>query len=422
MPSARRSSRRQPRILEGKEGQALLALDSLCPPGLSNTARLAGLAGMIQWWEALHSRDRVAQVTSLRRKRDSRPWGSIVLFLGPALILYSAFTLFPVFMTFFNSVHKLDMTQNLARSFVGIQNFREILTGDLIIKHALLNSVTWAFVTPFFDVGLGFLLALVLFSSKPPGARVFRTVWYIPVLFDWVVVGVLTRWIYNYEWGPVVKALRAVGLDRLAVNFLGAVIRFQPGDLLYYLPLVLLPPTAWLLVRGVRRQSFSHLFGALLLGAVVVVLIPFRWGIANIPLYSLIAMVVWRFTGWNMVIFLAALHSLPEEVLEAARIDGANYWQVLGHIIIPLLRVVIVNLYILSWIGKMMQFALVWVSTRGGPVYYTETVATYVQKRAFEWRTLDLGYPSAIAVLWFVVVFGGALLFNRILSGETIEY
>ena len=70
-----------------------------------------------------------------------------------------------------------------------------------------------------------------------------------------------------------------------------------------------------------------------------------------------------------------------------------------------------------------MQFALVWVTTQGGPLYYTETIATYVQKRAFAWRTLDLGYPSAIAVLWFLLVFISALIFNRFLkSQESYEF
>ena len=71
-----------------------------------------------------------------------------------------------------------------------------------------------------------------------------------------------------------------------------------------------------------------------------------------------------------------------------------------------------VNLAILDFIGKMKQFALVWVMTRGGPMWGTETVATYVVKRAFEWKTLDLGYPSAIAVLWFVIIFGLSLVLH----------
>lgn len=363
-----------------------------------------------------------AEVARSRRKRERKPWGSIALFLGPAIVMYCAFTLFPVFMTFYNSVHKLDMAQNLARSFVGLQNFKELLTTDLIVSHALRNSMTWAFVTPFFDVGLGFVLALILFS-RPPLVRFFRTVWYVPVLFSWVVIGVLTRWIYNYDWGPVVLTLRAIGLDKLAVNFLGTVIRMEPDSWLRYLPVLLFIPSGWVFINAVRRRSLSHLTGALLIASLSVVLVRSASGRINLPLYSLIAMTVWKFAGWNMVIFLAALSSLPEELLEAARIDGANYWQVLRHIIVPLLRVLMVNLYILSWIGKMMQFALVWVTTRGGPVHYTETIATYVQKRAFEWRTLDLGYPSAIAVLWFLAVFISALILNRFLqSQEAYEY
>jgi raffinose/stachyose/melibiose transport system permease protein len=78
---------------------------------------------------------------------------------------------------------------------------------------------------------------------------------------------------------------------------------------------------------------------------------------------------------------------------------------------------------ILSFIGKMKQFALVWVMTRGGPLWATETVATYVVKRAFHWRTFDLGYPSAIAVIWFVIVLALSLLLTRALQRrELIQY
>ena len=103
------------------------------------------------------------------------------------------------------------------------------------------------------------------------------------------------------------------------------------------------------------------------------------------------------------------MHTIPQEYLEAAWVDGAGAWHRALHIIIPLLRPTIVNLIILDFIGKMKQFALVWVMTRGGPMRGTETVATYVIKRAFEWKTLDLGYPSAIAVIWFVIIFGLSL-------------
>jgi multiple sugar transport system permease protein/raffinose/stachyose/melibiose transport system permease protein len=129
------------------------------------------------------------------------------------------------------------------------------------------------------------------------------------------------------------------------------------------------------------------------------------------------------FAGFNMVVLLAAIHAIPADYLEAASIDGARAWQRTTRIMVPLLRPTIVNLVILDFIGKMKQFALVWVMTRGGPMWGTETVATYVVKRAFEWKTLDLGYPSAIAVIWFVIIFGLSLLLTRVLQRrEALEF
>ncbi len=357
-----------------------------------------------------------------RKKSRRKPWGSIVLFLGPALILYIIFTLYPVYMTFFNSFHKIDMANNLARSFVGLANYKELLTEDLILPDALRNSLTLAFVTPFFDVGLGFILALILYS-KPPLARLFRTLWFIPILVSWVVVGVLTRWIFNYDWGPIVLFLRTIGLEKLAVNFLGAVPRLDPEGWQHYIPFLLIIPAAWLFIRAVKTKQFAGFSVSVLLIVIMVALLRFPSNVINLPLYSLLSMIVWKFAGFSMVIFLAALSSLPTETMDAARVDGAGYGQLLFRIIIPMLRPVIVNLFILSWIGKMVQFALVWVTTRGGPIHYTETIATYVQKRAFGWRTLDLGYPSALAVLWFLVVFVSVLIIKRLLQvDDDLEY
>ena len=90
---------------------------------------------------------------------------------------------------------------------------------------------------------------------------------------------------------------------------------------------------------------------------------------------------------------------------------------------IPLLRPTLLNLYILAFIGKMKIFDLVWIMTQGGPLWSTETVSTYVYKRAFNWNTFDLGYPSAIAAVWFGVVCAAVLLLNRLLaSRERLEF
>ncbi|MBN1317012.1 MAG: sugar ABC transporter permease [Anaerolineales bacterium] len=325
-------------------------------------------------------------IRNLRNRIRKRQWGSIVLFLSPAIALYLAFTLIPVFITFYNSVHVLDMT-TWEHEYIGLAHYLELLPriqattksiagssgllpfemiwGDKIFRLAITNSVKWAIASPLLEIPLAFLLALLLYN-KVPLTRFFRVAWFCPMLISWVVTGIIFRWIFNNEWGVINSLLKLLGLGSLARNWLG------------------LPGTA---------------------------------------LPALIGVTTWKFVGFNMVLLLAALSSIPSEILDAAKVDGSNQVQLLGHIIIPLVRPTVVNAVILSFIGKMKQFALVWVTTRGGPLYHTETVATYMQKRAFGWRTLDLGYPSAIAVLWFLVIFSSSLLFTWIFKRrEVLEY
>jgi len=301
----------------------------------------------------------------IRAPRPRRPWGSIAMFLCPALFFYFAFIIYPVLVTFFNSFHILRQDLGLTYQFVGLQHFKEILGSDEVFWKAAQNSLTWGIVAPLIDMPLALTLALLL-HAKVPFARFFRTVWFTPLLMSYPVVGVIWLWVYNYDWGMANLVLRAIGLGRYAQAWLAN-------------PVTALP--------------------------------------------ALILVTTWMFTGFHMVILLTAMHTIPQEYLEAAWVDGADRWQRTFHIIIPLLRPTLVNLAILDFIGKMKQFALVWVMTRGGPMRGTETVATYVIKRAFEWRTLDLGYPSAIAVIWFVIIFGLSYGLTRFLQRrEALEF
>jgi ABC-type sugar transport system permease subunit len=297
--------------------------------------------------------------------RAGRPWGSILMFLGPALCFYFAFIIYPVLVTFYNSVHTLRMDLGMQYEYVGLQHFKEVLFEDEVFWKSARNAMTWAAVAPCLDIPLALILAFTL-HSKVPFARVFRTVWFTPLLMSYPVVGVIWLWVYNYDWGMANLTLRFLGLGDYAQAWLAS------------------PTTA---------------------------------------LPALILVTTWMFAGFNLVVMLAAIHAIPMEYIEAARVDGAGPWHRLFYIIIPLLRPTIVNLIILDVIGKMKQFALVWVMTRGGPMWGTETVATYVIKRAFEWKTLDLGYPSAIAVLWFVIIFGLSVGLTRFLQRrEALEF
>ena len=233
---------------------------------------------------------------------------------------------------------------------VGLANYAELVADDIFWR-AVRNTITWACTSPLVEVSIALLLALALYA-RVPGARFFRVAWFTPVLMSYVVVGILWLWIYNFDWGPVNVALRALGLGGWTKAWLGD------------------PKTA---------------------------------------LPSLIFVTSWMWVGFNMVVLLAALHSLPKEVIEAAELDNCGWGGKLVFVILPLIRATLLNLIVLSFIGKMKIFDLVWITTKGNPLWATETVSTYVYKRAFEWTTFDLGYPSTIAAVWFVIVLAAVL-------------
>ncbi len=263
------------------------------------------------------------------------------------MTVYVAFTAYPAVRTFWNSFHEV-----LPRGdeYIGLANYAELAKDDIFWR-AVENTITWALVSPLIEVSVALLLALALYA-RIPGGRFFRVAWFTPVLMSYVVVGILWLWIYNYDWGPINTGLRAIGLDALARPWLGD------------------PATA---------------------------------------LPSLIFVTSWMWVGFNMVVLLAAIHSLPREVVEAAELDNCGWVGKLFFVILPMIRATFLNLIVLSMIGKMKIFDLVWITTKGNPLWATETVSTYVYKRAFEWTTFDLGYPSTIAAVWFVIVLAAVL-------------
>jgi raffinose/stachyose/melibiose transport system permease protein len=297
------------------------------------------------------------------RRRSRTPWLAIFAFLAPALLLYIGFTIYPALRTFYNSVHTIKPRGVVV--FVGLANFRELLGADPVFWKAVRNTMLWGVVAPIPDVLVGLLLALCLYA-KVPLARLFRVVWFMPVLLSYVVVGIIWMWVYNYEWGVANQLLREIGLSSLAHSWLGD------------------PATArWAVM-------FTH---------------------------------VWKWVGFNMVVCLAALYALPTEILEAAALDNCGWLRRLIFVMIPMTWRTLLNLLVLSFIGKMRVFDLVWIMTGGGPLWSTETVSTYLYKRAFEWNTFDLGYPSSIAALWFVVVLAFVLALTVLFrQREQLEY
>ena len=119
-------------------------------------------------------------------------------------------------------------------------------------------------------------------------------------------------------------------------------------------------------------------------------------------------MSVWKNVGFSLVILLAGLQSLPQDVIDAARVDGANAWQLTLRVITPLMRPILVLTALLSIIGGLKVFDLIFIMTRGGPTYSTEVLATMLYRHAFELN--EMGVASAIAVILVALVLGTARL------------
>lgn len=279
------------------------------------------------------------------------------------MVFFAVFTVYPLMSSFYYAFHTIGLAGGkLVATYVGLDNFKALLK-DPIFFTAVRNSLIWGVVGPGIEMTTAAALAFMVYY-RVPLYRFYRVAWFTPILVSGVIIGIVFRWIFNYDWGLVNVALRAIGLGQLALNWLGR---------------------------------------------------------ADTPLAVVILVHFWATFGFTFVLLLAGLSAVPHELEEAAQIDGASRWQVVRHVLLPLLRPTIVTALILSFIGKMNAFNVVWVLTNGGPIHFSETVATYVQKRAFNWTSLDLGYPSAIAVVWFGVVVIGIGLISRRLRGR-IEY
>ena len=290
-----------------------------------------------------------------KRNVSAKPLGVITLFIAPVMAYYFAFIIYPIGATIYNSFHSMTPRMGkLYTQFVGLANFKALFSDDIFLT-AVKNTIVWATVGPLLEMSVALVLAFVLYF-KVPFHRFYRVAWFSPILVTGVIVGIVFKWIFNFDWGLLNAVLRAVGFDALAKNWLGS------------------PDTAlWVVI-------FVHF---------------------------------WNTFGHSFILILAGLSTINQEVIESASLDGASKLRTSIHILLPMIMPVFITATILSFMGKMRAFHVVWVLTNGGPMHGTETVATYVQKRAFGWASLDLGYPSAIAVFWFLLVIVGVTVINK---------
>jgi raffinose/stachyose/melibiose transport system permease protein len=224
--------------------------------------------------------------------------------------------------------------------FVGLQNFKELFQ-DALFWNSAKNNIFVVVASVLGQIPIALFIALLL-NRKLKGVKIFRTIGFMPVVLSTVVVSLTWNLIYNTKDGMINQLLRAVGLDSLAHNWL--------GDTKY-------------------------------------------------AMISVCVTVVWQFIGLYLIIFLAALQNVPEEVLEAAKMDGASEWLTTWKITVPMIWDTIIVAVILCISGSLRTFDLIYVMTHGGPSHSTDVMALYMFNETF--TNLHYGYGSAVSVVIF---------------------
>jgi ABC-type sugar transport system permease subunit len=282
--------------------------------------------------------------------------GIYYLFLLPALLLYALFMLYP----FFNSIY-LSMTEwdgaFPVKEFVGVNNYVR-LAQDRLVWLSLSHNLIWVIVGTVVPIAIGLFLAVLLWS-KPWGMTLFRTVYFMPVVLASVIVGIIWHWIYNPVVGILNLGLEAIGLGSWTRGWLGDV---------------------------------------------------------HLALYAVLAAAIWAYIGFVFVILLAGLQNVDLELIDAAKIDGANAWRQFWHVTVPQLAHVLTLVTALSLIGGFSVFDIVFVMTGGGPANATELIATYTYQKAFAEN--EVGYAAALSLVMTAISLVATLIFIRIRERE----
>ena len=275
------------------------------------------------------------------------------LFLGLPLLWLTIFVVAPIFVVLWLSFTSYNIIS--PPEWIGLFNYEDLFYDRLFWK-SVINTLYYTVVSVPLGVFLALLLALFL-NRSVSFVGLFRTIYYAPVVAPMVAVSLV--WIIFYD--------PTLGLFN------------------YLLSLVDLPPVRWLNST--------------------------QWAMPSVILMS-----VWKSLGYNMVIFLAGLQSIPKELEEAAQIDGASSGRVFWHVILPLLRPSMVYVVLTSIIGSFQVFSQVFVMTNGGPNNSTTTIVHQIYRTAFV--HLDMGYASAMALLLFAFLITLSLLNIRFLRGD----
>jgi raffinose/stachyose/melibiose transport system permease protein len=292
----------------------------------------------------------IGRSASPRRVQD---YVTIILFLLPGFVLFILFLVYPIARSAYFSLYNWN-GMGPATKFVALNNYRQILTDPVFLK-SVGNCFLIVVLSLVAQLPLALALAIMV-GRDLPGRVFFRAVFFMPYVVSEVITGII--WLSLFSPDPTRGLINAL--------------------------LILIP--------GVHPQNFL--------------------GDLKQVLPCIFIVLTWKYFGLHMLLDMAGLQNIPKEIEEAALIDGANRWQMLRNVTIPLLESTLRTSVYLSVLGSLTQFNLVWIMTGGGPVHASEFMATYMY--LFSFKRLQLGYGSAVALVMLVICLAFSVLFLRL--------
>jgi raffinose/stachyose/melibiose transport system permease protein len=277
----------------------------------------------------------------------------------PALAVFAFYITWPLVHTVVLSAYSWSAL-NPARTFEGLGNYTE-LARDPVLRTALINNGLWIVLSLVLQLPPAMLLAVGI-GSALRRHRILRTVYFSPLIIPAVAVGLIWTLFYDPNFGALNALLEALGLDAWTAGWLGDVRLATP---------------------------------------------------------CIIAVSCWRYTGFHMMILLAGLQAIPDDIYEAALIDGANAWRTFWAITLPLMKRVVLVDALLITVGSVKIFDLIWVMTGGGPNHASEVLATYMYRAAFS--DDRMGYSAAIATVMLVLTLIATVIYLRLTRVEEAE-
>jgi raffinose/stachyose/melibiose transport system permease protein len=288
----------------------------------------------------------VSESIMIPRPRNAKQFDkrlTVCLFRAPAILIYLIYICYPIFGTFRYSL--FEWRGGSEKTFIGFGNYATLF-GDPVFWTAIGNNVKVILSSVFLQIPLGLVMALLLFAPIR-GKRFLQTVYFMPFLMSTVAIGLLWVFMFDPLNGTINQLVSLFGFDYIA----------------------------WLSDEKTAMKA-------------------------------ILLVIVWQYAPFYMVLFKAAIVGIPEDLYEAASIDGANAGHRFFYITFPLLIPTIITSSTLAVVGSLKAFDIFYIMTGGGPNHQTELLGTYMYKQAF--INFNMGYGSAIAFMMFMLAFAAA--------------